>query len=784
MASPIALLLFFALFCGAVVLAARWVGRPLPVPETAAFFLATLVFLFPGFFAGKTIVPVDHAMLLAPWSHVGAGPRYNANLNDGATQMAPWMKAVRMAWKEGSLPLRDRWNGSGMVLAANGQSAAFSPFTFLMFPFALASAFTIHVGVKIFLALSGTFLWLRELEVSRGAAAFGAVLFALSFSMSPWLLWPHSTVLSIAPWAFFAIELFRSDATRRRAFVLLVAVFAVWPLCGHPESAVVAALFAFLWLAGRFALGDLPDAARLAGRVGIAAAIAIGLSAFMTVPEAIAIGASNRVRYAEAFRRALPTSLVPHGPWWAGGFLTVLFPRAYGDAIDSPMIAGPAGAFPEITLGYIGVVGAAAALLVLRPGSPRRKTSLALLLPVLVGLCAATGTWPAYDVALRLPVFRLMFVLRYFTLVALGGAALAAFEADRLARDSRAGGLRALAPLLPAAGIALLGWRTFRRFEPLHAAAGGLASQRNALAVTLAACAAVGAIAVLAALRPRVAPLVPLLFAGAAAAELLFQGTRLFRFDDPGRLFPETPLVRFLRSMPGPFRVAGTGSVLFPNTNVFAGVEDIRTHDPVEREDYVDFLDRAVGYPPSDYFKVIHDWSAPELDLLNVRYVAGDPGEELPAPRWRRVYDGRDGVVYENADALPRVFAASRIPPEARHAADGFETSGYRERTNEISFASRVPAGSVPAVVSVVQDGGWTAEDESGRALATSRAAGVLLGLDLPNGYHEIRLRYRPPGFEAGSAVSAATALGVAAAAAFTAGRQRRRRRSPGSGSG
>ena len=36
---------------------------------------------------------------------------------------------------------------------------------------------------------------------------------------------------------------------------------------------------------------------------------------------------------------------------------------------------------------------------------------------------------------------------------------------------------------------------------------------------------------------------------------------------------------RFLRAQPPPFRVAGAGTALFPNTNVFAGVEDIRTHD-------------------------------------------------------------------------------------------------------------------------------------------------------------------------------------------------------------
>jgi hypothetical protein len=265
-----------------------------------------------------------------------------------------------------------------------------------------------------------------------------------------------------------------------------------------------------------------------------------------------------------------------------------------------------------------------------------------------------------------------------------------------------------------------------------------------------------------------VAPRRPLFLCAAAAVELGLQDARLYRFGDPARLFPETPLVRFLRSRPAPFRASGDAAVLFPGSNVFAGVEDIRTHDPVEREDYVDFLDRAAGYPPADYFKKIHNWAAPELDLVNLVYLAGEPGQSFPGEKWRRVYDGTDGVVYENADALPRVFAAVRIPSAARHDANGFETSEYRETTNAIAFRTRSDR-PVPAVVSVVQDGGWRARDESGREIPTARAAGVLLGLEIPAGEHAIELRYLPPGFLAGVLLSAGTAAALAGILLFRA---------------
>ncbi|MCA1617360.1 MAG: YfhO family protein [Acidobacteria bacterium] len=367
-----------------------------------------------------------------------------------------------------------------------------------------------------------------------------------------------------------------------------------------------------------------------------------------------------------------------------------------------------------------------------------------------------------------------MLPTRYLTWVAFGAAAVAAFEADRLRIDleARRGAAIALLPVAGALVVAALfvSWR----LAPLHAAAGGLASQRHALILSLAALGGVAAAAIAAAVNRTAARRLPLLLAAVAAVELGIQGSRLHRFGRPADLFPETPLTRFLRSRPGPFRAGGGGAVLFPNSNVFAGVEDIRTHDPVERRDYVDFLDRAGGYPPADYFKRIADWNAPALDLLNLRYLAGEPGEAPPGPKWRLAYSGTDGVVFENSLALPRVFGADRIPPSSRGAADGFVISSYRERTNEISFRSSAPARTA-AVVGVVQDGGWAATDEAGRPLPVSRAENLLIRLELPSGNHGIRLRYRPPGFLTGCIVSAVSAVCVAAAALME--RRRRRRR-------
>src|SRR5215510_5046819 len=140
----------------------RWLQRPVPLRVAAVFLLLPVAFCLPGYLGRRTLLPIEHVRIFPPWSTLASAQSRNANLNDAATQIAPWAKAVRMAWKEGSLPWRNRWNGCGTPLAANGQSGAFSPFTFLMFLVPLPQAFTLSVSAKLFLALLGTFLWLRE----------------------------------------------------------------------------------------------------------------------------------------------------------------------------------------------------------------------------------------------------------------------------------------------------------------------------------------------------------------------------------------------------------------------------------------------------------------------------------------------------------------------------------------------------------------------------------------------------------------------------------------------
>ena len=763
-------LLLLALYAGCLVglaAAARSVARPLPKAILVTSALLPLLFFSPGLLAGKTPLPLGQ-FRAPPWGSSPYAGHDNPYLDDVITQFVPWMQAVREAWREGELPFRNRWNGCGMPLAANGSSSAFSPLTFLAWPLPLASAFLFIAAVKLLMALVGTWLWLRELRLAPGAALFGAIAFGFSFSMVPWIFFPHSAVLALWPWALFAIELLSDRELGARPWILLTAVFTLWPLSGHIESAAMGAGFTGLWVLARLLARDFPDPRRLIRRMGIAAAAALGLSAFYLLPHAHAIGASNRLAVMEHRPWESAIRWSPHGPGWPLGYLQPLFPRTLGDGLNSPMLPGAAGSFPEMALGFFGVTAAAAVLLFFRPGSPRPRTEWTLWIPLIAGLGTATFAWPFIEAVALVPGLGLVFPLRFFSWVALAGAALAAFEVDRLQRDLPARRWAWTAPAGAAALLALAAVLAFLRFRTDHAAAGGLKSQTAALALTLAALTVFAlAPALLRSARRRSVPVVLALL---CAAELFSQGRRLYRFSPADPLPPpDSGLLSHLRSQSGVFRVIGDGYVAYPNTNVLARLEEIRTHDPLERREYVEWLDRGAGYPLAPYFKYLEDANAPALNRVNVRYFVGRPNREAPGPKWKEIYDGREGTLFENTQAMPRVFVSAASPGRGQGTA---EVGSYRESTNAVSFQVRGSTQGVLLETSLVDDGGWSATSSRG-PVRIARKDGPFVSLVLPPGDQAVRLRYLPPGFREGAAVSAATVLFLAAAASWS----RRRRR-------
>ena len=805
MGATAGLLGLYACAVAAVALVSRALSRPIPrVPLAAAALLPIL--LFPeSFFSERTALPLDHARAIAPWRTSATPAPANPDLNDVALQILPWAKASRAALKAGDLPWRNRWSGSGGPLAANALSGALSPFTLAGLLLPLARAFTLMAGLKILLAAAGTWLLAREMAISPPSALFAAVAVALSFGMTTWLFCPQASVASLLPWMLFLIELSRDARVRRRALAALTLVFAGAFLSGHPETLVLAVVFAALWILGRLAAGSLPDGLAVFARTAAAGALAAGSMAWLLLPELAAIRSSARLASLQDAPLATRLPSGPHGPIAWAALVTSAFPHAFGSSVSSPSIRGAPAAFPEIAYGYAGILPVFFAVLLLRPGSRRRREAIVLAGLILLALGLAVGQWPLIELVARLPGLGDVSPLRFLAWLDLAVPLLAALELDRLIQDSREASTPSrarFAPLVAAVLLFAAGAAVVQRLAPLHRAAGGGGPdfQRRELAAS-ALLLALGAAAAVLFAGGRRARAVGAICAVLTAAELLRGGRRLYGAWPTEWMYPPTPLLEFVRSRPGTFRVTGEGAVLYPDSSAFAGLEDIRTHDAAERRAYIAFLNATCGFPPLDYFKTLQRLDAPALDFLNVRYLLAAPGREPPAPKWKRVYADERGVVFENASVLPRVYSPAAIafaPAASRRAGDAGEAAAlarlaatpdwsavayvesaaetgtrenprvevldYAERTNDAAFRTRA---SSPAwvVASLPQDGGWTARDEEGRPLRVASANGPFFAVAIPEGEHAVRLRYRPPGVFVGLGIALASVALTAAAA-------------------
>jgi hypothetical protein len=134
------------------------------------------------------------------------------------------------------------------------------------------------------------------------------------------------------------------------------------------------------------------------------------------------------------------------------------------------------------------------------------------------------------------------------------------------------------------------------------------------------------------------------------------------------RSYPVTPLIARLQQLyattprSAPFRVVGLGPALFPNAQAIYGIEDIRAHDPMANGPYLGVLRVVTNYNPDAYFAKWENMDTRFLDFLNVKYVVTSAGTKLrDQQRYKRIYDGRDGEIFQNSDVLPRFYAARNV---------------------------------------------------------------------------------------------------------------------------
>ena len=787
--------LFVAAIYAAAVWLARRAGADLPRRAALFFYAIVLVFFRLPMTQDYVNFPVDGLRGMPPWAYLTRDhTSANGELNDLFLQIVPWAHEVRESWKSLTVPLWNPSASSGYPLLANGQSSALSPLRILALPLSLGHAMTAEGAMKMLIAMTFTFLYCRR-RYSELASVVAAVTFGLGGFLVGWLHFPIATVACFAPAVLYAIDLLAERRTYGR-FLFAALLGTVIVFGGHPETVAHIFILAVLYVAWILFI-ERPaglDRLRFAGMLAAAVAAGALLAMPYLAPVAEAFPRSARHR---ALQREPFSPRLPYGDWQAA--VVVLQPHFFGQV---PLERSWGTGETEPLGGYAGAFGVIAWIAVLAHVIARRAWRSREMFFVLMTLVVfgVMMNWPLLSGGMH-ALLPMMAHARVRLVLVLLLAIQTAAAIDLARRVPLLLGVVAVSATLCVLAYAI-------PFPNAYWHDTALLAMLPSLAVAIAA--------TLVAVTRREWAVLALLVA--VTAELSIVGRDSNPAIDGRLLYPKTPLIRAVetlrRQQPpnAPFRIAGAGPMLYPNTAAIYGFEDIRFHDPMANQRYADFMVRTADYDITKYFP----WwekgmESRATDYLNVRYVLALLGTQPSDPqRFRRIYDGPDGVIFENRDVLPRFYAVRNViiqfndelfdrklweMEEWSHTAL-LEDLKLENRQMHDDFFHPRPEGSPLAHAAIVDAKpadyrlhvtapryslvvssvpwwpGWKVE-RNGERVEPIRVNGAFLGFAVRPGESDVRVWYAPWTFRGGVIVALLTLIGIS----YSGVRARRYRR-------
>lgn len=765
-------------------------GRVARLRPTLALLLP-LALLAPRLEGVELLAPTHPLRAVPGVPDLGPGPW--DLLNDAVFQFLPWEGEVRRALGDGRLPLwSDRLQSSPW---SNPQAQVASPVALSARLFPFEHFLLAALAAKLLLAFDGAWALAAALGVRPFFRALAGLSFALGGGLMAWALFPQSSALALVPWlAATAVRLARRDGRGERlAAALATAALAVG---GHPEIAlaggVFAALAALLLLRRR-----APRGAALA-RLAAAATLGLALAAPLWLPFAFEVGESQR--FAElALAGDGGRAAGEASGWFHPAHVAMLRSPLGPEVFGRPYFGQFTGPFNWVWAagGYAGLAALAGLAAALAARATRRR-ALPLALFALGALLASARFAPLMAALETLRPLRAVALERALPVATLALALGGALGLEAIAR-------RARRPAAPARGLQVRGPHLALRLSPPLLAAATLAGVSLAARTTPRTLVAWLLLALAAALAVRRRRLAALALAAALALDLGLFARDFLPAGFVRQHWPPSPLLAELTRRGGeaPFRVAAVERLAYPASLAPHGLEDVRVHDPLADQRYLDLTGPAFGFAPTttEYFAPFALSGHPLGLFVGLRYLLAPANAETP-PGWERIeVAGEPGwVAFEAPDALPRLFLPARtLAVERRELLSAFATLDAAEtllvvagetplgldalpppqggdrlelverRDGRYRVAARL-AGERVVATSLLEPEGWRVE-AAGRRVETFAGHGAFLAFVAPAGESEIELRYRPPGLLPGTALALAGALALAFRAR-TAGRR------------
>lgn len=710
---------------------------------------------------------------------------------DGWGQYLPQRITAAAIIRSGEWPFWNPLQFSGMPLMAVSQTGVFFPanWGFLLLPAGPAMNFT--VVLTYWIAGMSCWAYARSIQLPAPAAVLSAWVFMGCGVMTANM--EHLTVIqasALIPALFWAVE--RYIQTRQAQYPRWLALMvALQILAGYPQTVMISALLLIPYALWRFSSGSTFDGRGFIRLCG-AALLGLGIATVQWLPTVDLLSLSDR--------HTMSYAALTEDSWPLREVLTMVFPFLYGN-LPNDLFTVPfwgKGPWRNELMGYVGLL----TLVLAGIGSCRaRRNPIARywLIAGSLGTVLALGAQtPIYRLWHALPIFGMVRVparhllevdLALSILAGLGlGLVLEHYNTRRrqlIARATAISGIAFIALvilLMSARETMALKWQAYApagvdvyaALAPAHAwlwvqslfALFALASlwllthwpDRRGIAIVLTVLATdLGTFGFYQGWRTQIPRHTDL------------QLTSLTQNLDAPRMLS-------IPGVPYPYHDVGhTRACMYPQTNVFAGVKAVNGYEPLLAGHY----GRLVGGMTMGGAVTNPNLFAPAariLDLLQCQTIRlhasqenSEIGHRLRHGPWRRVSEEGGVIVYKNAHALSRGWRPTNVhntseanvtrwlngqiegrtfedawfsqPLHTRKFTPGtvtVKTQGF----NEIQVRTS-GAGPGLVVISESHAPGWRAWS-NGVELPVHRVNGLILGVEVPPGTHQLRLKYQP----------------------------------------
>lgn len=705
-------------------------------------------------------------------------PTKNPLITDPVLQAYPWKFQVIENVKSGNLPLWNPYSFSGQPLLANIQSSTFQ-FTnllFFIFPFNIAWAATLIL--PSLMATIFMFLFLRDLNLSKAASVFGAVILPFTGFFIAWLSW--GSIVATVMWLPFILLAINRICKNSSPLWFLAIIFAVSQviLSGHWQAG------SYVILAGAvYLIFKIKSLIKNLGLIVVALSLGIIVSAVQILPAQEMLKLSAR-DVDQGYYPGRQDWFIPYEH-----LIQLISPDFFGN----PTTYNYWGIFNYGEfVSFIGIIPLVFGLHAFSKKSPNLKFFAVLaVLALIFGLENPISKIPY---VLNVPFIssaqpsRIIFLLD-FALVGLAAVGLDLFLKEKSKIKIVLPAFLVLLILLVLAGLAYAG-TFFPEFLEIDTSKVAL---RNLAIPTLTVLAFL-ILVFLSKLNIPQSLLIALIII-LTITELFRFGSKFISFSKISLIFPQTETTKFLASREKPFRILSTDRrIMHPNISSVYGIESVDGYDPLYLLSYNQLVSSwqadSPNVSPSAFNRIVtpQKYDSPIASLLNVKYVL--TFDDLTSPNFSKVHQEGQTKVYENLKALPRAYFVQEVikvdtkSDELKYLLDPNFDSASTAVSQDLAYAKQETNASAtivgyqdqqvvvettnnrqtPLILGNVYYPGWQAYID-GQKTQVHKVNYLQQSVIVPQGNHMVEFKFQPKSFYNGIYLSA---LGVLATAIFT----------------